>query len=106
MRFEETSQSSGACKSDDCIGGFSRVYAAVKKLKTDNPDSILLNAGDNFQGTLWYNLFKWNATQYFLNLLEADVYVSVYLIIYCCWFSKIGPFRPWEITNLMMVWRE
>jgi 5'-nucleotidase len=31
-----------------------------------------LNAGDNFQGTLWYTLLRWNVTQYMLNLVPAD----------------------------------
>jgi 5'-nucleotidase len=47
----------------------------VKALKASMPNSIYLNAADNFQGTLWYSLFKWNATQHFLNLLPADAMV-------------------------------
>lgn len=31
-----------------------------------------MNIGDNFQGTLWYELLGWNVTKYFLNMLEAD----------------------------------
>jgi 5'-nucleotidase len=31
-----------------------------------------LNIGDNFQGTLWYELLGWNVTQHFLNILVAD----------------------------------
>lgn len=38
-------------------------------------NSILLNAGDNFQGTIWYTFFKWNVTQYFLNKLQFDAIV-------------------------------
>lgn len=49
---------------------------AIKQLKRNKPDSLLLNAGDNFQGTIWYNIFKWNVTQHFLNLLNFDAYVS------------------------------
>lgn len=33
---------------------------------------IYLNAGDNFQGTLWYNIGRWNVTVQFLNMLKAD----------------------------------
>ncbi|GJQ83469.1 hypothetical protein Trydic_g8594 [Trypoxylus dichotomus] len=71
-RFEEMSLSAGACNSDNCIGGFSRVYAAVTELVDEKPNAIFLNAGDNFQGTLWYNMFRWNVTQFFLNLLPTD----------------------------------
>ncbi|KAF2903611.1 hypothetical protein ILUMI_02575 [Ignelater luminosus] len=72
-RFEETSELAGVCK-QNCIGGFSRVYTAIQQLKNENPDAIVLNAGDNFQGTLWYNIYKWNVTQYFLNKLPTDAY--------------------------------
>jgi 5'-nucleotidase len=74
-RFEETGVDSGSCKSGQkCVGGYARVVTMVKKLKEENQhlNPIYLNAGDNFQGTLWYNIFRWNVTQYFLNLLPAD----------------------------------
>ncbi|XP_064212299.1 uncharacterized protein LOC661310 [Tribolium castaneum] len=74
-RFEETNDEGGSCKSDQCIGGFSRTFNVINQSLTQHPDSILLNAGDNFQGTLWYNFFKWNVTQYFLNELPFDAIV-------------------------------
>lgn len=58
---------------ESCIGGYARVVTKVKELlaRTDkNP--IYLNAGDNFQGTLWYNIGRWNVTAQFLNMLRAD----------------------------------
>lgn len=78
-RFDETNMASSTCKaSDDCIGGYARVVTKVKELlvtkASKNP--IYLNAADNFQGTLWYNLYRWNVTSYFLNLLPADAMVS------------------------------
>lgn len=42
---------------------------------------IYLNAGDNFQGTFWYNVGRWNVTSYFLNLLPADAFVSFLYIV-------------------------
>lgn len=48
----------------------------VKKLKQDREDEgknpIFLNIGDNFQGTLWYELLGYNVTSHFLNILPAD----------------------------------
>ncbi|XP_055607689.1 apyrase-like [Uranotaenia lowii] len=76
-RFEETNVLSTRCNRDEgerCIGGYARVVAAVRSLtvqyKEKNP--IFLNAGDNFQGSTWYTLLRWNVTSYFLNLLPAD----------------------------------
>ncbi|XP_065076026.1 apyrase-like [Ochlerotatus camptorhynchus] len=76
-RFEETNVLSTRCnvaEGERCIGGYARVVSAVRSLseqyKEQNP--VYLNAGDNFQGTFWYTLLRWNVTSYFLNLLPAD----------------------------------
>lgn len=80
-RFEETNLNSGACKDGNCIGGFSRVYSKVQELIKTTTNPIFLNAGDNFQGTPWYNIYRWNVTQYFLNKLPTDAYVSIFITI-------------------------
>ncbi|XP_049301119.1 apyrase-like [Anopheles funestus] len=77
-RFEETNTVSTRCKVDEgerCIGGYARVVTRVKSLQREYADRnpIYLNAGDSFQGTLWYSLLRWNVTAHFLNLLPADV---------------------------------
>uniref|UniRef100_A0A2M3ZYQ6 Apyrase n=2 Tax=Nyssorhynchus TaxID=44543 RepID=A0A2M3ZYQ6_9DIPT len=74
-RFEETNQKSSAClKSSECIAGIARVYHTIKSLKeqykAQNP--LYLNAGDNFQGTLWYTLLRWNVTAHFIKQLPPD----------------------------------
>ncbi|XP_066156466.1 apyrase [Euwallacea fornicatus] len=75
-RFAETSTSSGTCNDPDaCIGGFSRLYALIQSLLEEKPKSLLLNGGDNFQGTLYYTLGKWNITQEFMNKLPFDATV-------------------------------
>uniref|UniRef100_D3TM90 apyrase n=2 Tax=Glossina morsitans morsitans TaxID=37546 RepID=D3TM90_GLOMM len=74
-RYEPTDTNGGTCNNDqECIGGYARTFHTVKRLvqeqKENNP--IYLNAGDNFQGTLWYNIGRWNVTSQFLNMLPAD----------------------------------
>uniref|UniRef100_A0A182SZ83 Calcineurin-like phosphoesterase domain-containing protein n=1 Tax=Anopheles maculatus TaxID=74869 RepID=A0A182SZ83_9DIPT len=76
-RFEETNTVSTRCKPDEgeqCIGGYGRVVARVKSLQQEYADRnpIYLNAGDSFQGTIWYTLLRWNVTAQFLNMLPAD----------------------------------
>ncbi|XP_053671931.1 apyrase-like [Anopheles nili] len=74
-RFEETSQKSTACsKSNECIAGIARVYHTIKQLKREyqSKNPLYLNAGDNFQGTLWYNLLRWNVTAHFIKQLPPD----------------------------------
>ncbi|KAG5884885.1 hypothetical protein JTB14_025049 [Gonioctena quinquepunctata] len=75
-RFEETNSDASACKdASQCIGGFSRLYKQIMTMLEEKPESILLNAGDNFQGTIWYSMGKWNVTQEFMNKLPIDAEV-------------------------------
>lgn len=39
-------------------GGLARISALVKRVKSENPDTLLFDAGDMFQGTPYYNYFK------------------------------------------------
>lgn len=39
-------------------GGLARIATLVKKQKASNPNSLLLDAGDMFQGTPYFNYFK------------------------------------------------
>uniref|UniRef100_A0A9I3EHZ0 Apyrase n=1 Tax=Anopheles dirus TaxID=7168 RepID=A0A9I3EHZ0_9DIPT len=74
-RFEEVNTASVTCDAaggETCIGGYARTVTVVKQLLAERPNPIYLNAGDNFQGTLWYNIHRWNATSEFLNMLPAD----------------------------------
>uniref|UniRef100_A0AAG5D3W3 Apyrase n=1 Tax=Anopheles atroparvus TaxID=41427 RepID=A0AAG5D3W3_ANOAO len=74
-RFEEVNSASVTCDatgSEVCLGGYARTVTVVKQLLAERPNPIYLNAGDNFQGTLWYNIHRWNVTTEFLNMLPAD----------------------------------
>lgn len=78
-RFEETNDAGGSCKAgQQCIGGISRLHHQIMMLKNETPDSILLNGGDSFQGTIWYSTGKWNVTQEFMNTLPIDAEVSIF----------------------------
>ncbi|XP_055530646.1 apyrase-like [Wyeomyia smithii] len=81
-RYEETTLQSKVCSQQvrvngNCIAGIARVQYTVKKLQNDYKElnSIHLNAGDNFQGTWWYNLLKWNVTAAFMKKLNPSVMV-------------------------------
>ncbi|XP_072934335.1 apyrase-like isoform X2 [Epargyreus clarus] len=75
-RFEETAVETPTCRfnNNSCLGGFPRLYHEIQVLREEKPDSLLLNAGDSFQGTYWYTLLKWNVTQEFMNLLPHDAH--------------------------------
>ncbi|XP_062541986.1 apyrase [Armigeres subalbatus] len=74
-RFEEVNTASVTCtpgKDEVCVGGYARTVTVLKKLLAERTNPIYLNAGDNFQGTLWYNIHRWNVTVEFLNMVPAD----------------------------------
>ncbi|XP_015191733.1 PREDICTED: apyrase-like [Polistes dominula] len=74
-RFQQTNPDSSIChrgQENDCVGGIARVYTAVNQLKKERPNAIFLNAGDHYQGTLWYNVHRWNVTATFMNMLPHD----------------------------------
>ncbi|CAH0696760.1 unnamed protein product [Spodoptera exigua] len=75
--FDEISPSGGVCQPDvePCIGGFARLYTAIQQARQVEPDSLLLNGGDTFQGTIWYNFLRWNVSQHFMNMLPHDAHV-------------------------------
>lgn len=75
-RFDETRPDSTPCRpgNTDCIGGFARVTTEIKRLLAERPNPLLLNAGDNYQGSVYFTLFKWEIMQEFLNLLPFQAH--------------------------------
>lgn len=57
-----------------CIGGAARLVTAIaqERKKLEGQNVILLNAGDNFQGSLFYSTYKGTAEGEFLNLMKPD----------------------------------
>ncbi|CAH2263584.1 jg10903 [Pararge aegeria aegeria] len=69
--FDEIALNGSPCNpvEGECIGGYERLYTAIRQTLQAKPDSLLLNGGDTFQGTMWYNFLRWNVTLHFMNLL-------------------------------------
>ncbi|KXN68194.1 Metallo-dependent phosphatase, partial [Conidiobolus coronatus NRRL 28638] len=55
-----------------CYGGVPRLKATIDQLRREHPNSLLLDAGDQFQGTLFYSYYKGNITADIMNLLKYD----------------------------------
>ncbi|CAD6243389.1 GSCOCG00013054001-RA-CDS [Cotesia congregata] len=76
-RFEETSALSTRCMPKDresghCYGGFARLATLVRKAKNSSTPTLFLNAGDTYQGSVYYTVHKWKIVAKFLNLLMPD----------------------------------
>ncbi|KAI8903856.1 Metallo-dependent phosphatase-like protein [Gorgonomyces haynaldii] len=59
---------------NNCFGGFARIKTAVNQIRANNKDTILLDAGDYFQGTLFFNFFKGEPLVNMLNELGYDAF--------------------------------
>ena len=55
---------------------FARLAAAVKSRRAKYPDSLLLDGGDQYQGTLWFYKYHGNVTSHFMNWVHYDAMVS------------------------------
>ncbi|MBY7142793.1 5'-nucleotidase C-terminal domain-containing protein [Virgibacillus sp. NKC19-3] len=52
-----------------------KMMTAIKEFRENNPDSLLLHAGDVFSGTLYFNEFRGQADLELLNLMDIDAMV-------------------------------
>lgn len=58
-----------------CVAGVARIVAEVKNIrqKYENDNVLFLNAGDEFQGTVFYSLFKSEIVSDFIQMIKYDV---------------------------------
>lgn len=76
-RVDEYNRNGARCKTVDiiagvCIGGSPRLYTAVTDIRNTHDNVLLLDAGDQFQGTLFYNLFKEEVVTLTMNYIGYD----------------------------------
>ncbi|XP_075779956.1 5'-nucleotidase isoform X2 [Pelodiscus sinensis] len=74
-RIEQTSRDSGKCRGGsplDCYGGVARRYTKVEEIRATHPNVLLLDAGDQYQGTVWFSYFKGREVVRFMTLLGYD----------------------------------
>ena len=81
-RFEEVSKYGGPCRKSDaitgnCFGGVARRMTVIRHIRNVTDHVLLLDAGDQFQGTLWFFVHKGGATGHFMNKLGYDAMVSL-----------------------------
>jgi 5'-nucleotidase / UDP-sugar diphosphatase len=55
------------------LDNVAKKVTAVKEVRAAKPDALLLDAGDVFSGTLYFNEFKGQADLEFMNLLDYDL---------------------------------
>ncbi|KAM4529430.1 5'-nucleotidase [Fundulus diaphanus] len=75
-RVEETSVFSAKCsRQGDCYGGVARRATEIQRIRDQESNVLLLDAGDQFQGTVWFNYYKGAEAAHFMNKLGYDAMV-------------------------------
>lgn len=76
-RHEPISKYDGPCSAEDntageCFGGTARLINAVTDARARSNNTILVDGGDQFNGTLFYTYYKGTMTAEFMNKLGYD----------------------------------
>ncbi|MCK7615149.1 bifunctional metallophosphatase/5'-nucleotidase [Roseibium sediminicola] len=76
-RIEPINKYDSTCKAEDnaegkCFGGTARLDTVIKDRRAASNNSILVDGGDQFQGTLFYTYYKGKAAAEFMNKLGYD----------------------------------
>ncbi|KAI8506224.1 5'-nucleotidase [Branchiostoma belcheri] len=77
-RVEELNAFGGRCRPGrPCYGGFARLGAKVAEVRGRDDNVLFLDAGDQFQGTLWYYFFKSPVVAQLMNKVTYDAMSTV-----------------------------
>ncbi|WP_370400684.1 bifunctional metallophosphatase/5'-nucleotidase [Sulfitobacter sp. JB4-11] len=76
-RFEPISKYDGPCSAEDngegkCFGGSARLMTAIADARAQTNNSILVDGGDQFQGTLFYTYYKGKLAAEMMNKMGYD----------------------------------
>ncbi|XP_061195055.1 snake venom 5'-nucleotidase-like [Saccostrea echinata] len=73
-RIQEMNAFGGQCSSgsSNCFGGVARIKTKVEELRREHRNTLLLDAGDQYQGTLWFTHYGGYVTHTMMNLIGYD----------------------------------
>lgn len=76
-RFEPISKYDSGCSAEDdaageCFGGSARLVTAIAEARARSDNAILVDGGDQFQGTLFYTYYKGTLAAEMMNKLGYD----------------------------------
>jgi 5'-nucleotidase / UDP-sugar diphosphatase len=76
-RFEPISKYDSGCSEEDnqageCFGGSARLMTAITQARSRSNNAILVDGGDQFQGTLFYTYYKGKAAAEMMNRMAYD----------------------------------
>lgn len=106
-RIEETSEDSGKCSaSGPCFAGVARRFTKVSEIRKKEKNVLFLDAGDQFQGTVWFNYYKGAEAAHFMNKLGYDAMVNIFIYLFffmCDEAAKYGWFFKRNCYNFIII---
>lgn len=74
-RVEETDLYSGKCGDGGCFAGVARRSTMIQRVRSSQKNVLLLDAGDQFQGSVWFSFYKGAEAAHFMDKLRYDAMV-------------------------------
>ncbi|KAI8498432.1 5'-nucleotidase [Branchiostoma belcheri] len=76
-RVEQATGGGGSCGDTDalagkCYGGVARRLTKIREIRETESNVLLLDGGDQFQGTLWFYFYSGLVTAQFMNKMQYD----------------------------------
>lgn len=76
-RFRPISKYDNNCSAEanvegKCFGGTARLITAIEQARAKHANTLLVDGGDQFQGTLFYNVYKGKVAAEMMNALKYD----------------------------------
>lgn len=59
----------------------------MSEIRKKEKNVLFLDAGDQFQGTVWFNYYKGAEAAHFMNKLGYNAMVNGYLSVFVCLFK-------------------
>ena len=84
-RVEQTNKYGSNCSTSDvtndkCYGGVARRKTVIDDVRRNYSNVLLLDAGDEFQGSIWFTYYKGLEASHFMNKLGYDAMVRLLLL--------------------------
>ena len=85
-RVGETNTFSSLCDPEDiaedlCYAGVARRLTKVEEIRNTNDNVLLLDGGDQYQGTIWFTYYQGWEASHFMNRLGYDAMVTPFYFI-------------------------
>ena len=81
-RVDQMSKYAARCSASDasenkCFGGVARMKTEVDRIRRENQNVLLLDGGDQFQGTSWFVFYNGDEAAHFMGRLGYDAMVRI-----------------------------